>query len=94
MRKKCKVLLTISENNYVDFISNQNGHHLGVQLTHETVHAKEINRSAKLNSFKQWLIVSFFGGAITGVITTLLTQFLMNNGAELISKLFDLLKSQ
>lgn len=84
----------LEENNYVNFISNQNGHHLGIQLTHETVHAKEINRTAKFNFFKQWLIISYIGGIITGITTTLLSQFLINNGAELISKLFDLLKSQ
>ena len=84
----------LEKNNLIEFISNQNGLHLGIQLTHETIHAKEMNRSAKFNSFKQWIIVSYIGGVFTGVTTTLLSQFLMNNGSELFSKLFDLLKNR
>jgi len=79
--------------NLVDFISNQNGKHLGIQLTHQAVHAKEFKHEERVRSFKKWVVYSYLGGVATGVTVTLLAQFLATNGPIWIAKLIELLGS-
>lgn len=82
----------LASNNMVDYISNQDDIHIGIQLTHETVHQKEINRSENLHSFLTWLFHSYLGGVVTGVTGTLLSKFLVSHGLQLFDKLCSLLK--
>ena len=83
----------LEKNDLVEFISNQHGQHLGVQLTHNAIHVKEINRSIRIASFKQWFFHSYLGGIITGVTATLLTQFFSAHGSRLVEKLYLLLSN-
>lgn len=84
----------LADTGMVEYISNQDGLHIGVQLTHKAVHAKEFQREEKKLSFKKWLLYSYLGGVITGVTTTIFSQFLINNGSGLLTKLLELLHAQ
>ena len=54
----------------IQFIANQDDTHIGVALTHTSVHSSEIKRDA----FFSWLFHTFIGGVITGVVSTLLSE--------------------
>lgn len=72
----------------IDYLSNQDGVHLGVQLTHEAVHMNEFKRASRISSFKKWFFVSYVGGVITGVTVTLLGQALVPLCSELFERLY------
>ena len=66
----------------------------GFRLNHEYVHEKEFKHISKFHNFSQWFFHSFLGGVITGVLTTLLVEYLTSHGAELIAKSMSLLGIQ
>lgn len=60
----------LSSINLIEFATNQDNVHLGIALTHSSVHSFEIKRDA----FFSWFFHTFVGGVITGVVTTLLAE--------------------
>lgn len=86
---RCVRYLTSQE--LIEFAENQDGSHIGIMLSHKAVHSKELKRKETFNSLKKWFICTYLGGVVTGVTITLLSQYLMANGSELLAKLFDLL---
>ena len=67
----------------IEYVSNQNGVHIGITLSHQSVHSKSI----KWDSFKSWFLSSFAGGVVTGVCSTLLAELLLYLCAKLIGLL-------
>lgn len=67
----------------VQYVTNQDGRHLGITLTHKTIHSKAI----KFDSFKNWLFSTFMGGVIIGVCSTILSEFVLLLGAFLLGLL-------
>lgn len=60
----------LSSKNLIEFATNQDDIHLGITLSHSSVHSHEIKRDA----FFSWLFHTFIGGVITGVVSTLLSE--------------------
>ena len=83
----------LSSQDLIEFASDQNGAHIGIVLSHKAIHSKELEREAMFNSLKKWFVCTYLGGVVTGVTITLLSQYLMANGPELIAKLFDLIRN-
>lgn len=59
----------LSSKNLIEFATNQDDIHLGITLSHSSVHSHEIKRDA----FFSWLFHTFIGGVITGVVSIALT---------------------
>ena len=57
----------------IEYITNQNGAHLGFVLSHKYVHRKRI----RFDSFVDWFFHSYIGGVLTGVTTTVLAELIL-----------------
>ena len=77
----------LSSKNLIEYVSNQNGDHLGIVLSHVCVHSKEIKR----DSFFHWFTHSFAGGVITGAAATLASEGVLYLCAKLAESLLSLL---
>ena len=67
----------------VEIIENQDGIHMGVSLSHASVHSSEIKRS----SFFHWLLHSYIGGVAVGVTSTLAAEVIIYLFAKLLPML-------
>ena len=68
----------------IEIPENQDGVHLGIQLSHISVHSAEIKR----DSFFHWFLHSFIGGVVVGVTSTLAGELIIYLFVKIIPALF------
>lgn len=63
----------LKDQELIEYITNQDGAHIGITASHKQVHRKKIH----FDSFIAWFFHSYIGGVITGVTATILAEVIL-----------------